>query len=157
MRCDWLLYCGSANEKSCCSNCCEVQKNCTRLPNVVLAARDVCTRRLGGGIYTLLWVTGRLTCTTALSFWVKLLALQFSHIHMCSPTSDLQRSTPLSMAETVGCSAMPSSYIYAPHFQALWSSNSENYISSTSKKQNIKKVLLSFKSFLFYLNNNIYI
>ena len=36
------------------------------------------------GVYTLLWVTGRLICTTALSFWVKLLALQFSHIHMCT-------------------------------------------------------------------------
>ena len=37
----------------------------------------------GGGVYTLLWVTGRLICPTALLFWVELLALQFSHIHMC--------------------------------------------------------------------------
>ena len=42
----------------------------------------VCTRR-GEGIYTLLWATSRLICTTALSFWVKLLALQFFHIHIC--------------------------------------------------------------------------
>ena len=80
---DWLLCWGSANEKICCSHCCEVQKNCTRLLSRALAARVVCTRR-GGGIYTLLWVTGRLICTTALLFWVRLLALQFSHIHMCT-------------------------------------------------------------------------
>ena len=35
----------------------------------VLAAGVVCTqRRGGGGVYTSLWVTGRLICTTALSF-----------------------------------------------------------------------------------------
>ena len=38
----------------------------------------------GGGVYTSLWVTGWLICTTARSFWVKLLALQFSHIRMCT-------------------------------------------------------------------------
>ena len=41
----------------------------------------LCPRR-GGLIYSLLWVTGRLICTTAVSFWVKLLALQFSNIHI---------------------------------------------------------------------------
>ena len=49
----------------------EVQKNCTR--SRVLAARVVCTQRGGGftqgrGVYTSLWVTGRLICTTAFSF-----------------------------------------------------------------------------------------
>ena len=81
MHCDWLLCWGSANEKICCSHCCEVQKHCTRLLSRALAAGVVCTWR-GGGISTLLWVTGRLICTTALPFWVKLLAFQFSHIHM---------------------------------------------------------------------------
>ena len=60
---------------------CEVQKNCTR--SRALAAGVVCTQR-GGGVYTSLWVIGRLICTTAFSFLVKLLALQFSHIHMCT-------------------------------------------------------------------------
>ena len=59
------------------------RKNCTRLLSKELAARVVCTWR-GGGIYPLLWMTGWLICTTALSFWVKLLALQFSHIRMCT-------------------------------------------------------------------------
>ena len=55
----------------------------------MLAVKAVCTPGGGGGggggeqIYTLLWVTGRLICTTALSFSVKLLVLQFSHSHMC--------------------------------------------------------------------------
>ena len=95
MRCDWLLYCGSANEKICCSHCCEVQKSCTRLLSRVLGVRSVCRQRVGG-IYTLPWVTGRLICATALLFWVKLLALQFSHIHMCmviGPTRGLHKPT----------------------------------------------------------------
>ena len=83
MHCDWLLCWGSASEKIYCSHCCEVQKNCTWLLSRVLAAGVACTWRWGGMIYTSLWVTGRLICTTALSFWVKLLALQFSHIQMC--------------------------------------------------------------------------
>ena len=83
MCCDWLLCWDSSSEKICCSHCCEVQKNCTR--SRALAAGVVCTQGGGGGgFYTSVWVTGRLICTTALSFWVKLLALQFSHIHMCT-------------------------------------------------------------------------
>ena len=50
----------------------------TRLPSRVAAARVVCILR-GGGI----WMAGRLICTTELSFWVKLWALQF-YIHMCA-------------------------------------------------------------------------
>ena len=80
---DWLLCWGSSSEKICCWRCCEVQKNCTRLLSRALVARVVCTYGGGGGVYTLLWVTGRLICITAHLFWVKLLALQFSHIHMC--------------------------------------------------------------------------
>ena len=66
-RCDWLLCWGSANEKICCSHCCEVQKKCTRLLSRALAARVVCTQS-GGGSTHCFWVTGRLICTTALSF-----------------------------------------------------------------------------------------
>ena len=65
-------------------------------------ARVVCTWR-GGGIYTLVWVTGsgRLICTTALSFWVKLLALQFSHIHMCMVQQETCTNLqPFSVAES---------------------------------------------------------
>ena len=99
MRCDWLLCWGSANEKICCSRCCEVQTYCTRLLSRALVARVVCTR---GGVYTSLWVTGRLICTTALSFWVKLLAVQFSHIHMCTAQQETQTDLRhLCVAETV--------------------------------------------------------
>ena len=64
-----------------------------------------------------LLVTGRLICTTAFSFWVKLLALQFSHIHMCTAQqetwTDLQH---LRVAETVlavpCCRLMFMTYIF---------------------------------------------
>ena len=98
MHCDWLLCWGSAIENICCSHCCEVQKNCTR--SRALVAGIVCTQ--GRGVYTSLLVTGRLICTTAFSFWVKLLALQFSHIHMC--TAQQETGTDLHhlcVAETV--------------------------------------------------------
>ena len=117
MRCDWLLCWGSASEKICCSHCCEVQTNCTSLLSRALAARVVCTREGGGGVYTLLWVTGRLICTTALSFWVKLLALQFSHIHMCSAQQETWTDLHhLCVAETVlavpCCRLMFMTYIF---------------------------------------------
>ena len=62
-----LLGMGSASEKICCSHCCEVQKNWTRL-----------------------------------------------------------------LSRALGSSAMLSPYVYDLHFQALWSSDSENYINSSS-------------------------
>ena len=50
----------------------KVQKSCTRLLSRVLVARVVCMVGWGGGgegaLYTLFWVTGRLSCTNALSF-----------------------------------------------------------------------------------------
>ena len=49
VRCDWLLCWGSANEKMCCSHCCGVQKNCTRLLSRALAAGVVCIQRGGVG------------------------------------------------------------------------------------------------------------
>ena len=56
----------------------------------------------GGGGYTSVWVTGRLICTTAFSFWVKLLALQFSHIHMCTAQQETWTDLHhLCVAETV--------------------------------------------------------
>ena len=67
--------------KSVAPDCCEVQKSCTRLLNEsgACCTCGACGQGCWGGIYTLLQVTGRLVCTTALSFWVKLLALQYSH------------------------------------------------------------------------------
>ena len=82
-----------------------VQKNCTR--SRALAAGVVCTQgggglHRGGGVYTSLWVTGRLICTTAFSFWVKLLALQFSHSHMCTAQQETWTDLhQLCVAETV--------------------------------------------------------
>ena len=55
-----------------------------------------------GGVYSSLWVTGRLICTTALSFWVKLLALQFPHSHMCTAQQETWTDLHhLCVAETV--------------------------------------------------------
>ena len=39
----------------------------------------------------------------------------------------------------LGSSAMLSSYIYVLHFQALWSSDSENYINSSSQKETLRE------------------
>ena len=71
----------------------------------------------GGGVYTLLWVTDRLICTTALSFWVKLLALQFSHIYMYKAQQETWMDLHhLSVAETVlavpCCRLMSMTYIF---------------------------------------------
>ena len=71
----------------------------------------------GGGVYTSLWVTGRLICTTALSFWVKLLALQFSLIHMCTAQQETWADLHhLCVAETVlavpCCRLMIMTYIF---------------------------------------------
>ena len=70
-----------------------------------------------GGFYTSLWVTGRLICTTAFSFWVKLLALQFSHIHMCTAQQETWTDLHhLCVAETVlavpCCRLMFMTYIF---------------------------------------------
>ena len=67
--------------------------------------------------YTSLWVTGRLICTTALSFWVKLLALQFSHIHVCAAQQETWTDLHhLCVAETVltvpCCRLMFMTYIF---------------------------------------------
>ena len=120
MRCDWLFCWGSASEKICCSHCCEVQKNCT---SRALVARVVCTRGEGRGLHIGLgdwhdvWVTGRLICTTAFSFWVKLLSLQFSHIHMCTAQQETWTDLHhLCVAETVlavpCCRLMIMTYIF---------------------------------------------
>ena len=115
MRCDWLLCWGSANEKF-------VAHIVVRSRQIVLGCwvgrlRSGLFVHGGGGVYTSLWVTGRLICTTALSFWVKLLALQFSHIHMSS--AQLETWTDLHhlcVAETVlavpCCRLMFMSYIF---------------------------------------------
>ena len=116
MRCDWLLCWGSANEKMCCSHCCEVQKivlGVGRLRPGLFVHRGVGV----GGVYTLLWVTDRLICTTALSFWVKLLALQFSHIHMYKAQQETWMDLHhLCVAETVlavpCCRLMSMTYIF---------------------------------------------
>ena len=71
----------------------------------------------GRGVYTSVWVTGRLICTTAFSFWVKLLALQFSHIHMCTAQQETWTDLHhLCVAETVlavpCCRLMFMTYIF---------------------------------------------
>ena len=68
VHCDWLLCWGSANEKICCSHCCEVQKNCTR--RRALAAGFVCTQGVWmGGLHISLgdWQTDLYNCTLILS------------------------------------------------------------------------------------------
>ena len=95
------------------------------------------------------WQTDLYNCIVILSQVVGFTI--FPHSHVQSNKRPAEIYTTQYGWDITGCSAMPSSYIYAPHFQALWSSNSENYINSSSKKQKIKKVLLFKKSFLFYL------
>ena len=101
MRCDWLLCCGSANEKICCSHCCEVQKNCTR--SRALAAGVVCTQR-GGGVtreeggggrlHIALgdWQTDLYNCILILSQAVGFAIFPHSHVH--GPARDLNGSAP---------------------------------------------------------------
>ena len=94
MCCDWLLFWGSANEKICCSHCCEVQKNCT---SRVLAAGVVCTRgELGeGGLHIGLgdWQTDLYNCILILSQAVGFAIFPHSHVH--GPARDMNGSTPL--------------------------------------------------------------
>ena len=94
------------------------------------AAGIVCTQR-GGGIYTLLWVTGRLISTIALSFQVKLLALHFYHICMwlCAKRcanggSDFWLSIK-SVSNTLSCCCFVCAFIIGQY-------HSGNNMSSTS-------------------------
>ena len=57
----------------------------------------------------------------------------FTTFTCARPTRDLHRFTPFSVVETlVATSALLLPDIYALHFQALWSDDSENYINSSS-------------------------
>ena len=124
MGCDWLLCWGSANEKIHCSHCWEVPENCTRLLSRALAAGLVCMGG-GGGVD---WLTDLYNCSLILSQAVGFTIFPHSHVH--SPARDLNRSTPLVCGWDLGSSAMLLPYVYDLLFQALWSSDSENYISS---------------------------
>ena len=96
-----------------------------RLLSRVLAARVVCTRRGGGSTHCYGWQADwSYNCTLIPSQVAGFTIIPHSHGH--GPTRDPQRSTTFTVSET-GSSAMLSSYIHALHFQALWSSDSENH------------------------------
>ena len=128
----WLLYCGSANENICCSGCCDVQK-------VVLGCRVRCFQP---GLF----VHGGEGVSTHCSGWLADWSVQL-HSHSESscwlynfPTFTCAQSkkSPAQIYTTqcgwdlVGSSAMLLPYIYALHFQALWSSDSESHINLSS-------------------------
>ena len=85
----------------------------------------------GGG------VTGRLTCTTVGCHFVGFTI--FPHSHVRSPARDLNGSTPLVCGWDLGSSAMLLPYIYDLYFQALWTSDSENYINSVKLIETLRE------------------
>ena len=122
---DWLLCWRSAMKKFV-AHTCEVPNNCTRLLSRALAARVVCTRGEGADWQTDLYKY--YNCSLILSQAVGFTVFPHSHVH--SPARDLNGSTPLVCGWDLGSSSVLSPYVYDLHFQALWSSDSENYISS---------------------------
>ena len=126
-----LLYCGSASEKMCCSHCCEVQKSCTRLLCRVLVARVV---HGGGSTHRSGWLADwsvQLHCQSESSCW-----LYNFPTFICAQSN--KRPAQIYTTQCgwdLGSSTMLSPYIYALHFQALWSFDSENYINSSSYKK----------------------
>ena len=90
MRCDWLLCWGSANEKICCSHCCEIQKNCTSR-----ALASGLFVHGGGGLHISLgdWQTDLYNCILILSQAVGFAIFPHSHVH--GPARDVNGSTPL--------------------------------------------------------------
>ena len=120
--CDWLPYCGSPNEKICCSHAVE------RSRKVVLSCWVGCLR-LGlfvhggseGGLHIALgdWQTDLYSCAVVLSHVVGFTISPHSHVHgPTTCTRDPHRSTPLSVAD-LGSGAVLSPCIHALHFQAL--------------------------------------
>ena len=79
----------------CCSHCCGVQKNCTRLLSRVLAAGVVLHRGEGWGLLIALGdrQTDLYNCTLILSQAVGFTISPQSHVH--GPARDLNGSTPL--------------------------------------------------------------
>ena len=98
MRYNYLLW-ESANEKFCCSHCCEVQKSWTRLLSKAVVARAVSTEGRADLLVALGdWQTDMYNCSVILSQVVGFTIFPHSHVH--SPRRVLHRSTPLSVAET---------------------------------------------------------
>ena len=108
---------------------------------VVRSGKVVLVRRVGwlrpglfvqwgvGGYGRLANLSVQLNSHSESSCWL----YNFTTFTCAHPTRDLHRFTPLKVAETlVATSAMLLHYIYALHFQALWSDDSENYINSSS-------------------------
>ena len=89
----------------------------------------------GGGLAD--WSVQQYNCTLILSQAVGFTIFPHSHVH--SPARELNGSTPLVCGWDLGSSAMLSPYVYDLHFQALWSSDSENYISSVKLIETLRE------------------
>ena len=83
------------------------------------------------------WQSDLYNCTLILSQAVGFTIFPHSHVH--GPARDLNGSTPLVCGWDLGSSAMLSPYVYNLHFQALWSSDSENYIISVKLKETLRE------------------
>ena len=83
------------------------------------------------------WQTDLYNCTLILSQAVGLTIFPHSHVH--GPARALNGSTPLVCGWDLGSSAMQSPYVYDLHFQALWSSDSENYIGSVKLIETLRE------------------